>query len=163
MLGISPAPRLARIDAGSLRGGKVMRLTLALLFILLCAVPTQAQTGPCTESAIKQGRLPAADDVFSYMPPYGKPVVGKAAIQAANAKSFSDRTNITRTWVGDHRIVSTPSGDMAYEYGTLRMGYDEGGKHNEFEAVILSVYKANGGACQIVASTMQPLEEQPKH
>lgn len=36
--------------------------------------------------------LPAADDVFSYMPPYGKPVVGKRAPQAANEKSFSDRT-----------------------------------------------------------------------
>jgi ketosteroid isomerase-like protein len=95
------------------------------------------------------------------MPPYGKPVVGKPAIQAANEKSFSDRTNITRSWVGDHRIVSTPSGDMAYEYGTVHMGYDERGKHNEFEAVILSVYKAKAGVCQIVASTMQPLEAQP--
>jgi len=54
-----------------------MRLSLIPLFIVPCAVPTQAQTGPCTESAIKQGTLPAADDVFSYMPPYGKPVVGK--------------------------------------------------------------------------------------
>jgi len=85
-----------------------MRLSLIPLFIVPCAVPTQAQTGPCTESAIKQGTLPAADDVFSYMPPYGKPVVGKPAIQAANAKSFSARTNSTRAWVGDHRIVSTP-------------------------------------------------------
>jgi hypothetical protein len=50
---------------------------------------------------------------------------------------------------------------MAYEYGTMRMGYDESGKHNEFEAVILSVYKAKDGVCQIAASTMQPLEEQP--
>jgi hypothetical protein len=140
-----------------------MRLSLVPVFILLCAVPTQAQTGPCTESAIKQGNPPAADDVFSYMPPYGKPVVGKPAIQAANKKSFSDRTNITRSWVGDHRIVSTPSGDMAYEYGTLHMGYDEGGKHNEFEAVVLSVYKAKDGVCQTVAATMQPLEEQPRH
>ncbi len=140
----------------------MMRLSLVPMFILLCAVPTQAQIGPCTESAIKQGNLPAADDVFSYMPPYGKPVVGKPAIQAANSKSFSDRTNITRSWVGDHRIVSTPSGDMAYEYGTVHMGYEEGGKHNEFEAVILSVYKAKDGVCQTAASTMQPLEAQPR-
>ena len=135
-----------------------MRLSLFPLFILLSAVPTQAQTGPCTESAVKQGKLPAADDVFSYMPPYGKPVIGKPAIQAANAQSFSDRTNITRAWVGDRRIVSTPSGDMAYEYGTVHMGYDEGGKHNEFEAVMLSVYTAKAGVCQTVAMTMQPIE-----
>ena len=136
-----------------------MRLSLVPMLILLCAAPTQAQNGPCTESAIKQGKLPAADDLFAYMPPYGKPVVGKSATQAANAKSFSDRTNITRSWVGDHRIVSTPSADMAYEYGTVKMGYDEGGKHNEFEAVMLIVYKAKDGVCQTVALTMQPLEK----
>ena len=72
-------------------------------------------------------------------------------------------TNITRSWVGDHRIVPTPSGDMAYEYGTMRMGYDEGGKHTDFEAVMLTVYKATGGVCQMAAMTMQPLEEEPKH
>src|ERR1700730_9239737 len=130
-----------------------MRLSLMIvpLFMLPCAALAQAQTGPCTESVIKAGRLPAADDVFSYMPPYGKPVVGKPAIQAASAKSFSDRTNVTRAWVGDYRVVSTASGDMAYEYGTVHMGYDEGGKRNEFEAVILSVYKAKNGECQMVA------------
>jgi hypothetical protein len=140
----------------------VMRFCLVPLFMLLSAAPTQGQTGPCTESAIKQGKLPAADDVFSYMPPYGKPVVGKTAIQAANVKSFSDRTNVTRTWAGDHRIAASPSGDMAYEYGTVRMGYDEGGKRTEFEAVILTVYKAKNGVCETAALTMHPLEEQPK-
>ncbi len=140
-----------------------MRLSLVVpLFVLACAGPVQAQTGPCTESAIKQGSLPAADDLFSYMPAYGKPVVGKPATRAANAKSFPGRTNVTRSWLGDHRIVATPSGDMAYESGTMRMGYDEGGKHTEFEAVMLTVYKANGGVCQTAALTMQPLEEQPK-
>jgi len=28
-------------------------------------------------------------------------------------KSFSDRTNIKHSWVGEHRIVSTSAGDMA--------------------------------------------------
>lgn len=139
-----------------------MRLSLVVpLFVLACAGPVQAQTGPCTESAIKQGKLPAADDAFSYMPPYGKPAIGKPAIRSAQEKSFSARTNITRAWVGDHRIVSTPAGDMAYEYGTVHMGYDESGKHQEFEAVMLTVYKANGGVCQMAAMTMQPIEEQP--
>ena len=139
-----------------------MRLILVPVFIVISAGLAHAQTGPCTESAIKQGSLPAADDLFSYMPAYGKPVVGKPATRAAQAKNFSGRTNITRSWLADHRIVSTPSGDMAYESGTLRMGYDEGGKHTEFEAVMLTVYKANGGVCQTAALTMHPLEEQPK-
>jgi len=139
-----------------------MRFMLVPVFLLLSAGLTDAQTGPCTESAIKQGKLPAAEDLFSYMPPYGRPVIGKPATQAAQAKSFSGRTNVTRAWLGDHRIVATPSGDMAYESGTVRMGYDEGGKHTEFEAVMLTVYKANGGVCQTAALTMQPLEAQPK-
>ena len=138
-----------------------MRFTLVPAFILLSSMLVHAQSGPCTESAVQRGNLAAADDAFAYMPPFGKPVVGKTAIQSAGAKSFSERTNITRAWVGEHRVVPTASGDMAYEYGTMRMGYDEGGKHNEFEAVILSVYKAKDGVCQIAASTMQPLEEQP--
>jgi hypothetical protein len=144
----------------------MMRLSLIPSFILLCAAMTQAQSGPCTESAVKQGNLPTADDAFSYMPPYGKPVVGESQIKAANVKSFSDRTNIKHSWVGEHRIVSTSAGDMAYEYGTMRMSYDSSGKedagHHEFEAVMLIVYKAKGGACQKVALTMQPMEEEAK-
>ena len=55
---------------------------------------------------------------------------------------------------------------MAYEYGTMHLAYDDTGKedpgHHEFEAVMLMVYKAKGGACQQVAMTMQPLEEEAK-
>jgi hypothetical protein len=142
-----------------------MRYSLVAFFILISAVMTQAQTGACTESVIKQGHLPMADDAFSYMPPYGKPVVGKPAMEEANKKSFSDRTNIKHSWVGEHRIVSAPSGDMAYEYGTLDVAYDskEEGGHQEFKAVILSVYKARDGVCQKVAGTMHPLDEQSDH
>jgi hypothetical protein len=65
--------------------------------------------------------------------------------------------------VGEHKIASTPAADMAYEYGTMRMGYDSSGKddkgHHEFEAVMLIVYKAKDGICQTVALTMQPMEE----
>ena len=100
------------------------------------------------------------------MPPYGKPAVGKPAINDANEKSFSDRTNIKSNWIGEHRIVSSPSGDMAYEYGTLHMSSDSKSKpatgHEEFEAVMLIIYKAKGAVCQQVALTMQPLEEEKK-
>jgi len=140
-----------------------MPLILVPLLILLSVSSASAQTGPCTESAVNQGQLPVADDVFSFMPPFGKPVVGKAQARAVGAKAFGERTNITRSWAGDHRIVTNPSGDMAYEYGTMRMGYDEAGKHTDFEAVLLTVYQARNGTCQIVASTMHPLEESPKN
>lgn len=138
-----------------------MRHSLAPLLVLLSAVLTQAQSGPCTESAIKQGRTTVAEDAFEYMPPYGKPVVGEEAMQAANTHSFSDRTNIKSSWVGGRRIVPATSGEMAYEYGTVDVSYDSkgDGKHHEFKAVILNVFKAKGDVCQRVAGTMQPLDE----
>jgi ketosteroid isomerase-like protein len=142
-----------------------MRYKPIPFLIVLFAVVTLAQTGPCTENAIKQGDLPTADNAFAFMPPYGKPVIGKPAIKDANTKSFSDRSNIQHSWVGDHRIVPSPSGDMAYEYGTMKVSYDsKADGHQTFEAVILSVYKASDGVCRKVALTMQPLEqEEQKH
>src|SRR5215831_1104517 len=77
----------------------------------------------------------------------------------ANRKNFSGRTNVTRAWQSDHRVVATPSGDMAYERGTMHVGYDEGGKRTEFDAVMLMVYKAKNGACEMAALTMYPLED----
>ena len=137
-----------------------MRYTMVPLLVVLSAVLMQAQSGPCTESAIKEGDLPVADDAFAYMPPYGKPVLGKPAIQDAHKKSFSDRSNIRRFWGSDRRIVAMSSGDMAYEYGTMQIGYDSKSEgHQDFKAVMLIVYKLRGGICQEVAMTMQPLEE----
>jgi ketosteroid isomerase-like protein len=144
-----------------------MRYSLIPLLIMLSAVLMQAQSGPCTESAVMQGHLPSAEDAFVYMPPYGKPLVGKPAIKDANEKSFSDRTNIKSDWVGEHRIVSSPSGDMAYEYCTLHVSSDSKSDptsgHEDFQAVMLMVYKAKGAVCQQVAQTMQPLQEKGEH
>jgi ketosteroid isomerase-like protein len=139
------------------------RYALVPLCFVMSVMLTHAQSGPCTESVINKGHLPSAEDAFVYMPPYGKPVVGKPAIQEAATKSFSDRTNIKSDWVGEHRIVSSPTGDMAYEYGTLHMSSDSKSKqpagHEDFEAVMLIVYKEKNGVCQQVAETMEPLEE----
>jgi hypothetical protein len=137
-----------------------------LLFLLLAlsAPLLHAQSGGLTEQTIEQGKVPVADDAFAYMPPYGKPVGGKPAIQDANTKRFSDRTNITRAWVGEHRIVPAASGEMAYEYGILEMGYESKSEgHQTFKAVMLIVYGAHGGLCQQVALTMQPLDEPQPH
>jgi hypothetical protein len=137
-----------------------MRYRWVLPLILFSACVTEAQMGPCTEAVIRQGSLPVADDAYFYMPPYGKPVTGPNGVQAANTKSFSDRTNIKRTWQDDHRVVASGTGDMAYEDGTMHVSYDsKSDGHQEFNAVILAVYRAKGGVCQTVALTMQPLEE----
>jgi hypothetical protein len=134
-------------------------LALVTLFSLTMAAVVRAESGPCTEAAIRQERLTTADDAFSYMPPYGKPVIGRPSIESTNRAKFSQRTNVSRTWAADHRIVATPAGDMAYEAGTLHVAYDEDGKRTKFDAVMLTVFAARSGACRIVALTMQPLEK----
>ena len=144
------------------------RFSLALLFTLLStltfAASAPAQTGPCTEKAVKAGDLPYADDLFTYMPPYGKPASGKAANDQAAEKSFSTRINRKFDWGADHRVVATASGDMAYEHGTMHVSYDDtgDGKHHQFDAVMLNVFKASGAVCQQVAMTMNPLEDTEK-
>ena len=135
-----------------------MRYITILMFMLASTIGVSAQ-GPCTEAAVKEGNVKLADDAFSYMPPFGKPVNGKTAIQDTVEKKFAGRTNIKHSWESDHRIVASASGDMAYEHGTMDMSYDEGGKPHKFKAVMLNVYKAKGGVCESVAGTMQPLEE----
>jgi hypothetical protein len=135
-----------------------MRYILASLFMFASTIFVCAQ-GPCTEATIKQGNLPMADDAFSYMPPFGKPVSGKSAIQETAGKKFAGRTNIKHSWESDHRIVASRTGEMAYEHGTMDMSYEEEGKPHEFKAVMLDVYKAKGGVCERVAGTMQPLEQ----
>jgi hypothetical protein len=135
-----------------------MRHFLVLLFALTSMGFVFAQS-PCTEAAVKDGKLPLAEDAFSYMPPFGKPVSGKTAIQDTAEKKFAGRTNVRHSWESDHRIIASASGDMAYEHGTMDMSYDEGGKPHTFKAVMLNVYKAKGGVCERVAGTMQPLEE----
>ncbi|HEY7099859.1 MAG TPA: hypothetical protein VH437_24255 [Terriglobales bacterium] len=141
-----------------------MRFRPLFFFVLVVCALAQAQTGPCTEQAVKQGNLPFSDDAFSYMPPYGNPVAGTAATEEAAKKSFSDRVNRKFEWAGEHRIVATRAADMAYEHGTMHVSYDDkgDGKHHTFDAVMLIVYKAKGAVCQQVAETMQPLEETVK-
>jgi len=141
-----------------------MRFSLVFFFTFVICAFAQAQTGSCTEKAIKQGNLPSADDAFSFMPPYGKPVTGTAATEEAAQKSFSDRVNRKFEWASDHRIVASPSADMAYEHGTMHVSYDDkmDGKHHTFDAVMLNVYKGKGAVCQQVAGTMQPLEDTVK-
>jgi hypothetical protein len=135
-----------------------MRYVSILVFVLASTRFVCAQ-GPCTEAVVKDGKVQLAKDAFSYMPPFGKPVTGREAIRETAEKKFAGRTNVKHSWESDHRIVASASGDMAYEHGTMVMSYDESSKPHTFKSVILNVYKANGGVCESVAGTMQPLEE----
>ena len=94
------------------------------------------------------------------MTPFGKPVIGRSAASDTSGKKFADHKDVQRSWASDHRIVSSSSADMAYESGTMEMSYDstDDGKRHTFQAVMLVVFKAKDGACQLAAETMEPLE-----
>ena len=141
-----------------------MRFNLALFLGLTFATVAHAQTGPCTESAVQKGGLPVADKAFTHMAAFNRPATTKAAADEAAKESFADRINRKFEWANDRVVVASPSGDMAYEHGTMHVSYDtkSDGKHHSFDAVMLMVYQATGPACQQVASTMYPLEDTVK-
>jgi hypothetical protein len=99
------------------------------------------------------------EEVFSYTPSFGKPIVGKAAFSDAARSKLAGQTNIEHSWESDRRIVASASGDMAYEHGTMDVSYNEDGKPRSTKLVILDVYKAKGDVCERVAQTIQRLEE----
>jgi ketosteroid isomerase-like protein len=135
-----------------------MRYLSIVVFTLASSLFLFSQ-GPCTEAAIKKGDLPMADDGFSYVPSFAKPVTGRAAFAEAAEAKLAGRTNVEHSWESDRVIVASVSGDMAFERGIMDVGYDEEGKPHSSRVVVLFVYKAKGSVCERVAETMQPLEE----
>jgi hypothetical protein len=77
-------------------------------------------------------------------------------------KISQERKNERRDPLKADRIVVTPSGDMAYSYGTGHMSFDEvsTGKHVDFTAAFLSVWKVVNGSCKLAASMFEPEGEQ---
>jgi len=142
-----------------------MRNIATLLLIVPLSLPTLAQKGPCTEELIKKesakGAPPAkTSDFYLFAAMAGKPVVGEAEFHQSLDPAMATRKNIKNESKID-RIVIAPSGDMAYEYGTDRISYDDSdsGKHEEGTLGFLWVWRADGGSCKLAASMVQPVRE----
>jgi hypothetical protein len=43
---------------------------LTILVFMLVSTTFLCAQGPCTETAVKEGELPMAEDAFSYVPPF---------------------------------------------------------------------------------------------
>jgi hypothetical protein len=135
-----------------------MRYVATVVFMLASSIFACSQ-GPCTEARVKAGKLLMAIDVLSYTPSYGKPVNSRAAFVEQAKKKIAGRTNIEHSWESDRRVVASTSADMAYEHGTIDVGYNEDGKQHTIKLVILAVYMAKGNVCERVAQTIHRLEE----
>ena len=135
-----------------------MRFAAATAVVFLFVIQALSQTGPCTESAVKSlidkhDLNTVADDSFYFSGALDQPVVGKAAIDNALKPVTESRQNMKMTPLRPDRVVVAPSGDMAYEYGTEHISFDEraSGKHRDFTTAYLRVWRAVDGQCKIAA------------
>lgn len=141
-----------------------MRTCLLFLAVFSFCGFAAAQTGPCTAAGVKAARtaagkhaLPHTTDLYFFSGALNRPVIGVQAVNHTSATILADRKNQS---FADHtdRIVADPSGSMAYEYGTSHMAYDDvkTGKHEDFTAAYLFVWKAERGACKVAAEMAEP-------
>jgi len=156
-----------------MRGAEVQRRNLPMrnsikvfLFVACFALTGLAQSGPCTEptvraQAAKEDPNAFSDDVYLFSGAFKKPIVGKAALEKAQGPIEAQRKNEKQAPEKPDRIVASASGDMAYEYGTTHVAFDEkkSGQHQDFTAAYLRVWKSEGGACKIAAVMFEPEDQ----
>ena len=137
-------------------------MTRALLMVLF-ALPAFGQNGPCTEQFIRSPKSGdhknmVTEDFYFFSGALDKPVVGAAALEKAGAPVAASRKNETYDPQKPERVTVAPSGDMAYEYGTEHVTFDSKteGKHIDFTAAYLRVWRAVDGKCKIAAEMFEP-------
>ena len=137
----------------------------ALLLVLAAPAAAMAQNGVCSEGAvraiIRSGKITTTDDSFFWSGAYDKPLIGNA--EQKKSRMTADREEPRKNFASSmhaQKIDASSSGDMAYEYGTGKVAYDEGktGKHTSFDIGYLRVWKAVGGQCRVAAEMYRPIE-----
>lgn len=141
-----------------------MRACLVLLAVFSFCGSTAAQSGPCTEAGVRAAKaaagkhaLPHTADLYFFSGALDKPVIGAQAASRTSATIGASRKNEADVEkIG--RIVADESGGMAYEYGTSHLSYDDvkTGKHEDFTAAYLFVWKADKGVCKVAAEMAEP-------
>lgn len=144
------------------------RITMLLgLSAFLLSLPAVAQK--CTEEFMRtninnSGPKYAAEDAYFFSGALEKPIVGLNTEESKKTgeKISQERKNEKRDPLKPDRIVVAPSGDMAYAYGTGHMSFDDvsTGKHIDFTAAFLTVWKVVNGSCKLAASIFEPEGEQ---
>ncbi|MFZ1140823.1 MAG: hypothetical protein WAN76_16680 [Candidatus Sulfotelmatobacter sp.] len=146
-----------------MRFAKAVLLSCTLVVLVLKGAlnaqqSAPAQSGPCTEQFVKEqvarnGSHAVADDAYFFSGALEKPVIGRASADRAFKPVAAQRTNAHYQTLKPDRIVAAPSGDMAYEYGTGGVSFDEvgSGKHIAFTAAYLRVWRSVDGSCKEAA------------
>jgi hypothetical protein len=139
-----------------------MRFILTISVVLALSLPALAQK--CSEEFIRQNidsrnRKVSADDAYFFSGALEKPIIGFGEEgKTAEEKINSERKHDKQDPLIIDKIVVAPSGEMAYTYGTGHVGYQEvaTGKHVDFTAAYLMVWKVVDGSCKIAATMFQP-------
>lgn len=142
----------------------MMRTFLTLLAVLSFSSAAAAQSGPCTEAAIKaaktaawKGALPHTSGQYFFSGALDEPVIGTQPRAKAGSAIAATRKNESEVETTG-RIVPADSADMAYEYGTVHITYDDAktGEHNVFTSAYLRVWKSDDGVCKVAAEIAEP-------
>ena len=140
-----------------------------LLFLLVTPIAAVAQGPACSEprirEALQKGTYYGTDDAFFWSGAYDKPLIGSIEIDEAYKKFLTEtpRKNEVKAQHTE-RIFVAKSGDMAYEYGTGEMSFDDlrTGKHLAFENAYLRVWKSVNGDCRVAATMIRPIDSTMK-
>jgi hypothetical protein len=146
-----------------------MTRVFTLLFALVTPVTAMAQGAVCSEQTIRDAvqneTMKAADDEYFWSGAYDKPLLGKAEHEEARRKKEVEATRKNQvTSPHPQHIDVSKSGDMAYEYGTSELSFDDQktGKHVASQVGYLRVWKVAAGECKVAATMMRPIESTRK-
>jgi hypothetical protein len=146
-----------------------MRHNFLFLVLLLVPSATMAQASVCSEQKIRDAaQKPGAkysDDSFFWSGAFDKPLIGKAERETeATKKETAEPRKNEASADRPQRFVVANSGDMAYEYGSGDMSYEDlkTGKHVSFQTAYLRVWKSVDGECKVAAFMIRPIESSLK-
>jgi hypothetical protein len=141
-----------------------MRRILAVLVVCFGGVSLFAQTLP-TEQRIRDliakydadhdGSKVFEKDVVFWSGAYAKPQTASVPADPADLLATPGRKNVVQK-TDVQRIVVAKSEDMAYEYSTFVLSFDDNDGHKERIGATLRVWRQTGGEWKIAAMFHRP-------
>jgi ketosteroid isomerase-like protein len=142
----------------------MFRLLSLPLLLSLALTFAAAETPPANDeqvlrNAIQTNQYQDADDIWFLSNTYPHPIIGKQELYGRISQL--DRANVERQ---DHpeRIVVSPDGDMAYDYGHADQTWvdTKTGENHKIHAAYLRVWKKVNGEWRVAAETARPDDAQ---
>jgi ketosteroid isomerase-like protein len=133
-------------------------LLIGAFFTVLLTSQAQSNAEKELRQAIETHQTQVADDVIFWSGATERPIMGKASSEQQGKEIGSTRKNEKQGKGKIERLVVSASGDMAYEYGSNSLEFDDvqSGKHLSFSPTYLRVWKRDGTVWKVAAAFMRP-------